>query len=163
MPTWGAQHRGRWEGRTHCVPPDAVGVCDAWVSALFSQGPFLALMSPRRIWGSGPCPQQQADQWRFTFHSGEEWQEKKLTEDNAQSQDEASRESGGECAALALLLAWDCGRDRERQCWSGLLSSGEVVMEGDQGVESREPTPCSGPLAALMLFLICRPVTRSLV
>ena len=56
------------------------------------------------------------------------WQEKKLREDNAPSLDEASRESGGECAALAPLLAWDCGRDRERQCWSGLLSSGEVVL-----------------------------------
>lgn len=36
-------------------------------------------------------------------------------------------------------------------------------MEGDQGVERREPTPCSGPLAALMLFLICHLVTTSLV
>ena len=27
---------------------------------------------------------------------------------------------------------------------SGLLFSGEVVMEGDRGMEGREPTPCSG-------------------
>ena len=45
---------------------------------------------------------------------------------------------------------------------SGLLFSGEVVMEGDRGMEGREPTPCSVPLAALMLLLICL-VTTSLV
>ena len=27
-------------------------------------------MCPKRVWGSGPCTQQQVDQWRFTFHSG---------------------------------------------------------------------------------------------
>ena len=152
MPTWGAQHRGRWEGRIHCVPP----------APCFLKALFWRLCLPR---GSGALDHAHSN--RLTRGDSlsilAPWQEKKLREDNAQSQDEASRESGGECAALALLLAWDCGRDRERQCWSGLLSSGEVVMEGDQGVERREPTPRSGPRAALMLFLICHLVTTSLV
>ena len=89
-------------------------VCDSWVSALLFRGPFLALMSPRKVWGSGPCTQQQADQWRLTFHSGP-LAEKEAAENNAQSRDAASRLPVGECGALALLLAWDCGRDRERQ------------------------------------------------
>ena len=124
-----------------CLPRSCRGlwVCDSWVSALLSQGPFLALMSPKRVWGSGPCTQQQADQWRFTFHSGPlaGREADRITPSPEMQQAGCLLVSVGLWPFCLLGTVVETGSGNG----SGLLSSGEVVMEGDPGMEGREPHP----------------------